>query len=79
MPNPTKPYSPFFEQAGNEIRYQRQQRRQTQKVLANCVGMNHHTLSNIERGLYTIHVERWVEIARCLRMHPADLLPREYQ
>lgn len=65
----------FYRQVGERIRAKRRERGLSQEGLAIAVGLKRPSMSNIEKGRQNILLHTFHEIAECLNVQAADLLP----
>lgn len=63
---------------GNKIKEIRKHRKMTQEQLAECVGIETSSISNIENGKYYPSAENLNNIIQTLDINPFDLLISEY-
>jgi transcriptional regulator with XRE-family HTH domain len=65
----------FYRQVGERIRAKRRERGLSQEGLAAAVGLKRPSMSNIEKGRQNILLHTFHQIADCLNVEAADLLP----
>jgi transcriptional regulator with XRE-family HTH domain len=65
----------LYEAIGVAIRKRRESIGMTQATLAESAGLSRTSVTNIERGGQALLVHQLLELARVLRVRPADILP----
>ena len=67
----------FYRYVGERIRAKRRERGLSQEGLAAAVGLKRPSMSNIEKGRQNILLHTFHQIADCLNVEAADLLPEK--
>lgn len=65
----------FYISLGRQIAATRQRQRITQEGIAAEVGLSRTSIVNIENGKQQLLLHTWLQIARALKVEPAELIP----